>query len=150
MQQPFIFSPGQFFKMETEKVNPRERVELVEVIISNTGVSQFVIGSNPNLRDASRIIKVEALPVTAVTFAPSGRAVVNAAVFNKSYLRLIDSNNIEYRQMALPSISKQVNGTTIPVLNTPRIDPEKSMIQVASTAGLVLNESFLLQVTYEK
>lgn len=132
------------------EINPRIRTELVEVQIQNIGVNEFILGQLPNLRTARRIIKVEALLVAQVTLAPSGRTNVNAAVFNKSFLRLINSENVEYRQLALPSISKVGNGTEIPDINTPQIDPEKSKIVVANTAGLVNTESFLLQVTYEK
>lgn len=132
------------------QVNPHIRTELVEILINNIGVQEFILGQLPNLRTAKRIIQVEALQVAQVTLTPSGRANVNATVFNKSFLRLINSENVEYRQIALPSLAKTTNGTEIPLLNTPQIDPEKSKIFVANTTGLVNTESFLLQVTYEK
>ena len=126
------------------------RTELVEITVTNTGVNEFSLGSLPNLRRAKRIIRIEALRFSLVPVSPSGKATVNNAVFDKSYLRLISSENVEYRALALQTISKTVNGTEIPELNTDTIDPEKSKIVVGSVAGLVANESFLLQVTYEK
>jgi hypothetical protein len=133
-----------------KQVNPKERVELIEVVVSNTGVKEFSLGQLPNLRTAKKIIAIEALRVTAVTNAPSGNAVVNEVVFKQAFIKLINSENVEYRALALASLSKAVNGTTIPELNTPPIDPEKSKIVVSGTAALVLNEVFLLEVTYEK
>ncbi len=136
--------------MQKETVNPNIRTELIEVVVANIGVNEFSLGQLPNLRTAQRIIRIEALPVAEVTAAPSGKPVVNANVFALSFIRLINAENVEYRALALKTLSKSINGTEIPVLNTPMIDPEKSKIVVASTANLVLNEVFLLQVTYEK
>lgn len=132
------------------EVNPKERIELIEVICANISAAEFSLGSLPNLRTASKIIRVEALPVSQVTISPSGKAVVNNGVFQKSFLKLISADNVEFRALALPSISKSINGTVIPAINTPRIDPEKSKIVVGTAAGLVLNEVWLLSVTYEK
>lgn len=133
-----------------EQINLKERTELIEVIISNIGVQEFPIGQLPNLRNASKIIRIEALRFTQVPVAPTGKAVVNETVFPKAFLRLINSDNVEFRAYSLVSLSKSVNGTEIPAINSPRIDPEKSKIVVGSTAGLILNEVFLLQITYEK
>ncbi|MCC6258072.1 MAG: hypothetical protein IT254_07110 [Chitinophagaceae bacterium] len=131
-------------------INKNIRCELVEIIITNTGTTEFPLGSLPNLRNAKAIVLVETFPVGAVALTPSGKTVVNDTVFNKAFLKLIDSENVEYRAVALKSISKTVNGTVITPVNCPQIDPEKSKIVVGTAAGLVANEAFLLQITYLK
>ncbi len=130
--------------------NRNIRTELIEVVVLNIGVREFSLGQLPNLRNAKNIIQIEAYSVAQVSVAPSTRAVINAAVFAKSFLKLIDSNNTEFRTMPLLSLSKTVNGTAIPELNVPTIDTEKSKIVVGNTTGLALDEAFLLAITYEK
>ena len=136
--------------MHTPIVNGDIRTELIEVIVSNVSAVEFSLGQLPNLRNAKRIVRVEAFPVAAVTLSPSGKPLVNATVFQKAFLRLINNRNTDLRQVPLQAISKSINGTTIPEMNCGAIDPEKSKIVVGSSVALVLNEVFLLQVTYEQ
>lgn len=137
---------------QQQQVNKNLRTDIIEIEVLNIGVGEFVIGSagQLNVTAAKKIISIEAFSVAQVPLAPSGKTVINAAVFAKSFIKLIDSANVEYRTLPLYSISKQVNGTVIPVLNAPPIDTQKSKIVVANTAALVLNEVFLLAIHYEK
>lgn len=136
--------------MQGNNFNPNERIELIEIEVQNTGAREFVLGSLPNLRQAKRIIRIEAFDVSSITKSPSGKAVINAAAFKNAFIRLINSENVEYRHLSLVSLSKTVNGTVIPTLNTPQIDPEKSKITVGDNSTLVSGEVFLLQISYEK
>lgn len=135
-----------------QPVNKNLRTDIIEIEVLNIGVTEFVLGSagQLNVSQAKRIISIEAFSVAQVPLAPSGKTVVNATVFAKSFIKLIDSGNVEYRTVPLYTISKQVNGTVIPILNAPPIDTQKSKIVVANTASLALNEVFLLAVHYEK
>jgi hypothetical protein len=133
------------------------RTEIFEILVNNIGSTEFALGNQPNLRTAKKIKSIEAFKVDQVTVAPSGKNVINATVFAKSFLRLIGSRNNDLRYVPMLSLSKTVNGTQVPEFNIDAaqgdegaIDPEKSKIVVGSTAGLVLNEVFLLAVTYEK
>lgn len=136
--------------MQGNNLNPNERIELIEIEVQNTGAREFVLGSLPNLRQAKRIIRIEAFDVSSITKSPAGKAVINAAAFKNAFIRLINSENVEYRHLSLVSLSKTVNGTVIPTLNTPQIDPEKSKITVGDNSTLVSGEVFLLQISYEK
>lgn len=131
-------------------INPKERTILIEVEVLNVAAKEFTLGTNPDLRTAKKIFKVEAFNVGQVPVAPSGKAVINAASFNSSSLSLINPDNTTLRTLPLYSIAKNANGTEIPYVDTEMIDPEKSKIIVGTTAGLVLNEVFLLAITYEK
>ncbi len=129
--------------------NNNLRTTVVEIEILNTGVTSFNLGELADLRDAKNIISIEAFNVTQIPISPGAKTVVNAAVFAKSFIKLIRGNT-ELRTLPLYSISKQVNGTVIPQLNVGNIDPQKSKIVMGTNAGLVINEVFLLSVTYEK
>lgn len=130
--------------MDRKKV----RVEIFEVKIPASG-KEFSLGSIPNLRDAKFIYKVEALPNAQATKGPSGLDNIADAVFNKSYLVLINSSNVKLREYSLNSIAKTVNGSTIQPCNCPAIDPEKSKIVIAETTGIVAGTVVLLQFEYE-
>lgn len=132
-------------------VNPLLRTEIIEVAIGNGAASEFSLGSLPNLREAKTIRRIEAFHAGQITFSPSGRAVVNTAVFQRSYIKLINRDNLEFRIMALSSLSKTVNGSAIENIHLPQIDPEKSKVTIGGVAaGVVAGEVFLLEVTYEK
>ena|SRR5258708_31543959 len=131
-------------------INPKERTDLIEVEVLNVGAQEFTLGTNPKLREATKIFKIEAFNFTQIPVSPSGKVVINITVFNKSAIKLINNANTELRAVPLYSISKNVNGTEMPFVDTNQIDPEKSKIVVGSAAGLVLNEVFLLAVTYER
>lgn len=130
--------------------NPLIRTELIEVLINNAAASEFILGQLPTLRDAARILQIEAFHNGQITNAPTGRPVVATATFQKASLKLISIDQVEYRHVALTSISKSVNGTVIPMLNVPQIDPEKSKIFVGDTTGVTVNQVFLFEITYEK
>lgn len=129
--------------------NPSVRTEIIEIIVNNVGVTEFSLGLLPNLRQAKNIMQVEAYKVSQVPLAPSSKTVINDAVFSKSYLKFISTGSEEYRTIPLLTLNK-INGTPLPILNVPPIDTEKSKIVVGSSVGLVLNEVFLLAITYEK
>ncbi len=126
------------------------RQKIVEVTVNNNAVKQFALGSLPDIREAKAIKRIEAYNVSQLSVSPTEKAVINIDVFNKSYLKLVNPQGTELRNFPLSSISKTINGTDIPDLNIGPIDPEKSVIQVGNTAGLVAGEVFLLVVTYEK
>lgn len=135
--------------MSNRIFNPKRRTEVIEVVVSNPGASEFSIGSLPNLRNAVLIESIESFNVGAVPFSPSGKAVVGAAITSKSYLVLVDGNNTTLRQRSLTSLIKSVNGTEIPPIDCQKIDPEKSKITVpAGGTALTVNEVFLLEITY--
>jgi hypothetical protein len=131
-------------------INPLLRTELIEIEIANAAGTEFSLGQLPNLRTAKTIFKIEAFNASQIAFSPKGKAVVNTTAFNKASIKLINGNDVEFRHIALQSLSKTVNGTTIENINTPQIDTEKSKIVVGNPTGVVAGEVFLLQITYEK
>lgn len=125
------------------------RTEIVSVLINNVGSTEFTFPALPNIRDAKNIKTIEAYSAAQVSLNDKGRPVVNAGVFAKSFLQLVSGQNVQLRTLPLASLSPSVNQRPRE-LNVGSIDPEKSKIVVGSIAGLVVNEVFLLAITYEK
>jgi len=84
-----------------QQLNKNLRTDSIEIEVLNIGVNEFSLGILPNIRSAKRIISIEAYSVSQVSNAISSKAVINAAVFAKSFIKLVDTNNVEYRTIPL-------------------------------------------------
>lgn len=103
------------------------------------------------LQEAKRIIAITAYRVGTVSNVPSGRPVVNDAVFKKSFLVLSTADTDEvFNKIPLSDLDRTANNGELYFVNIPPIAPTKCFIQIASVAGLNAGESFLLGFQYEK
>ncbi len=131
-------------------VNPKIITRLFEYVVDSAGITEFSLRNDAELRDAARIIKMEAFANSQVPFSPERRPVVSDAVFKKSSIKLVNNGGRELRHIALPSISKSVNTFFVDNINVQAIDFEKSKILIGEATGVVAGECYLFQITYEK
>ena len=123
---------------------------LVEVAIDSASKTEFSLKNEELLGDAKRIIGVSAHKVGSVSIAPSGSAVVNDTVFNKSFLTLGTPGSKEpISKIPLAELNRAANNGQIFYLDVPPLAPSKCAIKVATVAGLVTTEVFLLTFYYE-
>jgi hypothetical protein len=130
------------------KGTPRFRI--VEVDVTSAGVQDFSLSDDEVLRDAKKIIAIEAYKVGTVTNTPKGRAVVNDTVFNKSFLVISTGASDEVLSgIPLADLNRAGNNGQLFYVDIPPISPSKCKIHVASTASLSASETFLLGFHYE-
>lgn len=129
------------------KAIPRSRI--VEVAINSAAVTDFSLKDEEVLRKAKKIIALEAYKVGTVSNAPSGAAVVNDTVFNKSFLIIGTEASDEVIKIPLSDLNRAANSGELFYVDIPPIAPSKCSIKVATTASLNTAEVFLLSFHYE-
>jgi hypothetical protein len=131
-----------------EKGTPRFR--LVEVEVSSTSQQDFSLKDEEVLRDAKRIIAIEAYKVGTLALSPTGRAVVNDTVFKKSFLIIGTADSDEVlNKIPLSDLSRADNNGQLFYVDIPPVAPSKCSIKVATVATLSASESFVLAFHYE-
>ena len=125
-----------------ERLTPAEaankRTEVIEINIGSSIANAYNFGQLPNLKNAKRIISIEAYDVAQVTLSRLNKSVITNAILKKSYLQLVaaDGSNAVIATLPLVDISKQTQASVIERQNFPTIDWEKSTVNVAETTGL--------------
>jgi hypothetical protein len=135
-----------------QEINKSIRTEIIELNIGANVTTSYNFGQLPNLRTASKIIRIEAYDRTQVSLSLSNKAVVTNAVLLKSYLKLVELGGTQATIHTLPlyDISQQQNAMVVEDINCQPIDWEKSTINIPETTGLAANESYLIKVKYIK
>jgi hypothetical protein len=128
-----------------------DRIEQVEVQISDTSTLKWKIGDRDNLRDVL-VNAVQVIPVSKASRVPiSDNAVVNNTIFLKSTLTLSVDGEESIDSVPLTVFNPADNDGRLFVFSVPkRINWEKSYFQISNSTGQVANESFLMVVFYEK
>lgn len=128
------------------------RIEVIELNVGSSLTQAYNFGQLPNLRDAARIISVEAYDNGQVTLSPLNKSVVLPAVLKKAYLELVESGNTNAVLVKVPlvDISKQNAASVIEKLDLPTVDWEKSQVKIPELTNLSVNESFIFKVKYVK
>ena len=121
------------------------------VVVNITAAKQeWNLSDNEDLQQAKRIVAVQAYRVGDVSHAPDGTPVVNNTVFNKSFLSFQTNDNQEkIQQFPFPDLNRKDNNGELVYVDIPPIAPTKCKIKIATAAGIVVDESFLLGVHYE-
>lgn len=119
--------------------------------VDSTAKQKFNLGDEETLRDAKRIVAIEAYRLADVSMSPAARALVGDAIFEKSFLTIgtKDTDQVQY-QIPLTDLCRADNDGQLYMVDIPPIAPSKCEIFVASVAGLSAAESFLLAFHYEK
>jgi hypothetical protein len=133
-----------------EDINKNIRTTLYPLQIKSASATEVTFYTDADIKEAKRIISVEAFSASQVPFSPDRFPVVNDAVFKKSSISLVNVGGTTIRHLALPSISKSNNTFIIEKLNIERIGLEKCKVHIGDNAGVVVGEVFLFQITYEK
>ncbi|MEO5892267.1 MAG: hypothetical protein ABIQ31_18615 [Ferruginibacter sp.] len=128
------------------------RTEVVEVNVGTSITTAYNFGQLPQLREATKIVSIEAYDVTQVALSRLNKTVISNTVLKKSYLELVERGGAGAVIATVPlmDISKQTAASIIDQQDFPTIDWEKSVIRVAETTGLNANESFIFKVKYIK
>lgn len=121
----------------------------IEVKILNASATKFVIPRQSKL-DNSLITGVTSFDISnASESILSGLPNVAAAVYNKAYLTMEDSDsNAFIERIPLSSFNKIVNAGERYMTNYQIVNFENSFIEVASNTGLVKDTVFILTVDY--
>jgi hypothetical protein len=128
-------------------MKPIINVENVELTVDNVNKTKFSFPENAFLR-GQKIKGIDIPQVSEITVTPTGKALVNATVYNKSFLVLSVGGNEKINRIPLKSLDPFVSyGGRLP-LNDLEIDWTKSYIEVGSVAGLVLNEAFFMNILF--
>lgn len=137
--------------MEKE-VNKLIRTEVIELNIGANIANSYNFGQLPNLRQASKILRIEAYDRNQVSKTLSNKDVITNTVLLKSYLKLVELGGTQATIHTLPlyDLSQQQNAMIVEDINCQPIDWEKSTINIPETTGLAVNESFLIKVKYIK
>ena len=131
-------------------VNKNIRRTLYPLQILTAGANEVTFTVDKEIRDAKRIIKIEALTNTQVGFTPNKLPVVNDVVFKNSSIELVNRDSTTIAQIALPTISKSNNTFFIEPINIEGISLEKCKVVIGNPTGVVAGEAFLFAITYEK
>jgi hypothetical protein len=128
-----------------------KRFRAIEVQIDSVGKQTFTLGDEETLRDAKRIVAIEAYRLADVSMSANARALVGDAIFEKSFLTIStkDTDQVHYR-IPLTDLCRADNNGQLYEVDIPPIAPSKCEIFVATVAGLSAAESFLLGFHYEK
>lgn len=111
--------------------------------------TKFPLKENDTLR-GKKVTSIDTFKVADVAVSPLIKALVNATVFNKSYLVLNISGEDRINRLPLAALCPTINNGkrfTFPGDGVV-IDWAKSYIEVPSTAGMVADESYLFNVYY--
>lgn len=115
-----------------------------------TAKQKFVFGENDTLRD-KKVKAIDVFKVADVSVSPLGNALINATVFNKSYLVLVIDGKENVNRIPLAALAPTVNNGKR--FNFPGkgvvIDWAKSYIELPNTTSQVVGESFLFNVYYD-
>jgi hypothetical protein len=127
-----------------------KRFRLVEVDVDSTSKQEFTLKDEEVLREAKKIVGIEAYKVGTVSITPSQRAVVNDTVFNKSFLTLTSGANDEViTEIPFADLNKAANNGQLFMVDIPPLVPSKCKIVVGTVAALSASETFLLGFHYE-
>lgn len=135
--------------MEKEQV----QFELVEVTISNAGITQFNLATNQVLEQAKEILAIEAYKVGDASISPiSGSNVVNDTVFEKAYLSLVSKTQTGKTiidLMPLVDLNRPSNQGVMQAFTIKdQLNVTKCFITTASAASQSTSEVFLLGFHY--
>jgi hypothetical protein len=120
------------------------------IIPTDSAKNQYSLKNDEILRDAKRIVAIEAYRVGTVSIAPDGTTTVSDTIFNKASLTLETSDGtIVLTDVPLTDLCKADNNGQKFLVNIPPIVPSKCFIKVASPAGLSITEAFVIGFEYE-
>jgi hypothetical protein len=124
--------------------------EILEVIVDDITKNEFVFPQNVSTVERGEIVAIAAQNVAGLTVSPTGKTVINAAVFNKSYLVLRNkqTGRDDINKLPLRDLLRSSNNGEWIRLERDKYDFSQSKIVVPTTAGLALNEVFIIQVIY--
>ncbi len=121
-------------------------LENIELVVDNINKTKFNFPDIENIR--GKKIKVIDIPsVNEVTVTPLGKANINDTVYGKSFLVLNVAGSEKINRIPLKSLNPFANNTRL-FFNDLVVDWTRSYIEVGSTAGLVANEAFFLNVFF--
>ena len=124
-----------------------KNMENVELEVLNTSKTRFYFSDYTNLR-CKKIKNIDIPSVADVTVSPTGKNVINATVYAKSFLVLSIEGREKVNRIPLKSLNPYSNyGRRIDLSDLP-VDWTKSYIEVGSIESLALNEVFYLNVFY--
>jgi len=115
-------------------------VETVEVPTDSASKLRFYFGEQPTLRD-KRIINIYTYLVANVSKAPSGKALANDAVINRSFLVLVSKNSEVINRLPLYQLTGKVYYTR-PLVIDRTVEWPKSYIEL-SAKDATATETFL-------
>lgn len=131
-------------------ITPNTRTILYELKVKASGATELSFLTDTDIKEAKRIIKIEAFSNSQVPFSPNKDTVISDAVLKKSSIQLSTTNGTLVRHLALPMISKQGNTLFIEEINLEKVGLEKSKILIGDSADVNAGEVFLFAITYEK
>ncbi len=128
-----------------------DRIETVEVKITDVVTLKWPIGDRDNLRDVL-VNAIQVVPVGKVSLVPlSARPVVNNTVFLKSSLTLSIDGEESIDGTPVTVFNPADNDGRLFVFSVPKkINWQKCHFDIAEATGMDADESFLMIVFYEK
>jgi hypothetical protein len=132
---------------------------LVEVDLSSSpaaGSFEFTLGSVPQLRDCTALLKAEAMNTTLMSKTPSGAANAPDAAYKTMYLSIINSDNTEIiSRKPLATLIRSNGNSAIEMLNIfgtkekPQpIDPQRSKVICGDCSTITTAQKVLIEFTY--
>lgn len=130
--------------------NKNTRTVIYELPVKAAGALELSFYTDNDIKEAKKIIKIEAFSNTQVPFSPTRKTVISDAVLRNSSLLIATIDGTQVRHLPLPSISKQANTLFIEEINVERVGLEKCKVMIGDGAGVNAGEVFLFVITYEK
>jgi hypothetical protein len=127
--------------MKVSAEYPINRSENVEVKID--AVSQRTYFKEIDNLRGKKIKVIDTFPVSAVTIAPSGNALVNATAYKKGYLVLVAKGKESINRIPLAALDPTQNNGRRLLFDDIVIDFPKSYVEFPETTGVVVNESVM-------